>query len=606
MFFPRRLALPALLALMAGNGGPAWAAIANGVTSAVGSGNSNSSGELFLNVWDDTAAWSYSLDLGTTVEQFLANPAARTWNLDQRFKDFAAQGHPLHFNIAANNTYGGIAAAGLGAVPSTYGVLSSVLDDPAATALADARTGTAGTNVQQYSSPVQTRINALNLQAAAQNGLIPGDPVDMARFDLNLGETTDANNDVYGGYFATLWGVNLSNRFAFSTTATVRDANGAADQTVRLYFFGLQGPGVNKVRATDLGGGSLRASLDTSQATLVWSVGGSGGPGGGASCEQLAWAGSLADGESIVAYSVAHSADCPAAAKTLTCTDGVLAGSDIYNLPSCADTACTLPWGGKLDSGQSVTAYQAATSVACVAETRVCSEGVLSGSFGFSACAAPLACVLPWGGSLADGQSVTAYVRKLDSDCAAGAEVRSCRNGVLNGRAAFATCTAPDITQAAGCALPWGGSLGDGQSVTAYQIATSAECPSAAEVRTCANGVLDGGYIYPGCSAPTGPYIELLFPKGGETLVAGRKQAILWDSGLIAAGRPATVWFSRNGGGTWKRLKSGVKIGRATLAWRPSAGQRTEAGLIRVCLSGLKAGAAVCGKSAGVFSVRRR
>ena len=47
---------------------------------------------------------------------------------------------------------------------------------------------------------------------------------------------------------------------------------------------------------------------------------------------------------------------------------------------------CAVPWGGKIEHGQSVTAYQNA-SPPCISETRTCNGGALSGSFTNQACA---------------------------------------------------------------------------------------------------------------------------------------------------------------------------------------------------------------------------
>lgn len=49
---------------------------------------------------------------------------------------------------------------------------------------------------------------------------------------------------------------------------------------------------------------------------------------------------------------------------------------------------CTLPWGGLLEHGASVTAYKEAVStVGCESEQRTCNDGSLSGSFSHKACA---------------------------------------------------------------------------------------------------------------------------------------------------------------------------------------------------------------------------
>lgn len=54
-----------------------------------------------------------------------------------------------------------------------------------------------------------------------------------------------------------------------------------------------------------------------------------------------------------------------------------------------ASCGCALPWGGTLSEGQSVTAYQtdAAPYGGCVSETRTCSGGTLSGSYQYQSCA---------------------------------------------------------------------------------------------------------------------------------------------------------------------------------------------------------------------------
>ena len=48
------------------------------------------------------------------------------------------------------------------------------------------------------------------------------------------------------------------------------------------------------------------------------------------------------------------------------------------------------------------------------------------------------------------------------------------------------------------CSLPWGGTIADGQTVTAYQSSSASYCY--AQVRTCSNGVLNGSYSYQTCN----------------------------------------------------------------------------------------------------------
>lgn len=104
------------------------------------------------------------------------------------------------------------------------------------------------------------------------------------------------------------------------------------------------------------------------------------------------------------------------------------------------------------------------------------------------------ACNLPWGGTIGSGSIVTAYQTNGHSNCPSVSETRSCSNGVLSGSYTYATCSAP-----VSCTLPWGGTLANGASTTAYQTSTSSNCASAAETRTCSNGTLSGSYTYQTC-----------------------------------------------------------------------------------------------------------
>ena len=171
---------------------------------------------------------------------------------------------------------------------------------------------------------------------------------------------------------------------------------------------------------------------------------------------------------------------------------------------------CTVgvPGGGTMHSGQSVTAYSAATSTyptACssISETRTCTNGTLSGSFTNASCSdgTPAPCSLPWGGSTAHGTSVTAYAAAnvaYGGSCSSIS--RGCTNGTLSGNAlyAFGSCS---VNPPATCVTPWGATIAHGGTVLAYQAATvnsSATCVS--ETQTCTNGTLSGSYTNDTCS----------------------------------------------------------------------------------------------------------
>jgi hypothetical protein len=447
------------------------AAIANGAPKLVPIDfNSASSGELFLSVWDETAQKSYSLDLGVTAEQLLANPAGRTWALGQRFRDFAATGNPLKFNVAAANTFGTVNAPPAGLAPAGYGILTSVRDNPAEKAKADGRTGTSGTEIQQIASFIQGRVNNLNLNAVFQKyGGSPSGSAPMGDFTENLDEVTDGTRDVYRSYFNYLWGENIANKVPFSTTAAVR--SGSGEDTLLLYFLGLEAPGSAKLLATNLSAsGDRKLRLDPAAATLTW---GEGGP---------------------------------------------VVGAD---------------------------------------------------------------CALPWGGTLASGQSITAYGSSQAVDCATVAETRTCTNGNLSGSAAYPTCAGLPV--AAPCGLPWGGTLASGASVTAYRADVAVNCAAQAETRSCSAGQLSGSYRYAACAEPSGPFVQLLSLNNGERIKVRSRNTVQWDSRNLKRSPRLVAQFYKKAGARWLTVRDNLRR-TGSFMWRPSGGQATTAGLLRICL----------------------
>ena len=153
-------------------------------------------------------------------------------------------------------------------------------------------------------------------------------------------------------------------------------------------------------------------------------------------------------------------------------------------------------------------------------------------------------CSLPWGSTINAGQSITAYSAAnppVGQSCSTLAQTRSCTNGTLNGSYSSQSCSAL-------CALPWGGTIAQGQSVTAYS-ATSAPagqlCTSKAQTRTCgADGSLTGSFTNQSCSNTV------------ITIASSSSNFNLWNY-LVANGQS-------NGGaaGTWSvAVASGVVIG---------------------------------------------
>lgn len=168
--------------------------------------------------------------------------------------------------------------------------------------------------------------------------------------------------------------------------------------------------------------------------------------------------------------------------------------------------ACDLPWGGTIANGETVTAFSDATPCkdaeckqpwACADEVRTCTNGVLSGSYTNQQCNIPVVdCTTPWGATVADGDSIDAYTTAGDGskECVTVPTSHTCTAGSFvpameSWSAAATNCPA------VACDLPWGGTLADGGSVTAYMhqdCISKAACIS--ETRTCTGGVLSGSY----------------------------------------------------------------------------------------------------------------
>jgi len=110
-------------------------------------------------------------------------------------------------------------------------------------------------------------------------------------------------------------------------------------------------------------------------------------------------------------------------------------------------THCTVAPFGTVLNGASVRAFQAVPNgQSCASEMRVCNNGVLSGSFTQASCtvtAPPAAsCTLPFGGSLNSGQSIDAYqASSVPNGSTCVSEIRNCSNGNLSGSFVHGSCS---------------------------------------------------------------------------------------------------------------------------------------------------------------------
>ncbi|MFN3980105.1 MAG: hypothetical protein ACK4SA_06965 [Caldilinea sp.] len=133
-----------------------------------------------------------------------------------------------------------------------------------------------------------------------------------------------------------------------------------------------------------------------------------------------------------------------------------------YRLGGTATTpSCNLPWGGTINNGQSVTAYQSNSvpfGSSCVAETRTCSNGTLTGSYTNSSCSVqpPASCstqTLSWGPSNFCQASATgtthggAAALTNTTAGATGSATATCNNGTwnLSGATCSASLSAPTV-----------------------------------------------------------------------------------------------------------------------------------------------------------------
>jgi Tfp pilus assembly protein PilX len=112
--------------------------------------------------------------------------------------------------------------------------------------------------------------------------------------------------------------------------------------------------------------------------------------------------------------------------------------------------SCATPWGATISHGATASAFQTASVVSpasCVSETRSCSNGTLSGSYTNASCAVISSndCTTPWGATVSDGGSVTAYQNATPS-VACASETRSCASGSLSGSYQYSSCVVTPAT----------------------------------------------------------------------------------------------------------------------------------------------------------------
>jgi hypothetical protein len=209
----------------------------------------------------------------------------------------------------------------------------------------------------------------------------------------------------------------------------------------------------------------------------------------------------IPSGTSVTAFqngSAAASANC--VSQTRTCTNGKLSGSYNYSLCSETEYAGCVFNGRPLAHNETVKAFLASTTAvgaACKEETRKCVNGALSGSYSFSACTPGLYKSCSFNGkSVAHGEAVTAYYAGTAAACVS--ESRVCKDGILTGTYAYMSCTVSSVSLKS--CLFNGKTIAHGEVVKAYpkdNVGFGEACDS--EARECVNGALTGTAKYSTC-----------------------------------------------------------------------------------------------------------
>lgn len=210
----------------------------------------------------------------------------------------------------------------------------------------------------------------------------------------------------------------------------------------------------------------------------------------------------LAEGQTVTAYlSSAADSSQKCVSEQRVCANGSLGGT--YRYTSCqpyVERACLFN-GREIPHGGVVQAYKQSTvgyGNSCAAEARTCKDGVLSGSAPFASCEVgeAMACLFD-GKTLKHSESVRAYsVSSVSYGAQCASEIRVCSNGVMTGSFGYTACS---VDGPKACLFN-GQNVAHGESVQAFAASSMTGSPCAAEVRSCQNGILSGSLPNASCS----------------------------------------------------------------------------------------------------------
>jgi type IV pilus modification protein PilV len=250
------------------------------------------------------------------------------------------------------------------------------------------------------------------------------------------------------------------------------------------------------------------------------------------------WGDQVATGDSVTAYQdtiVPFGSEC--VSQTGTCqSDGTFSPNITYTNQNCAPAStedCTTPWNTTVTNGQSVSAYKLATVPADTScdnasnvETRLCADGILSGSYTNASCAEQTTRTISVNvtqtgtGSVSDisvtgsGAICTGTSCSVANDwtgtlsasgtCSGTSSTVSGTSGTLSSTATTASITLANCTGPV-CPKPWDSTqtIASGESLIAYGEETvpyNSDCSSVQHTRFCNDGSLSGEGVYETCS----------------------------------------------------------------------------------------------------------
>jgi len=249
----------------------------------------------------------------------------------------------------------------------------------------------------------------------------------------------------------------------------------------------------------------------------------------------------IAHGQSVMAFqnsSVPFGQTCQSESRL--CQNGVLSGNFAFSSCAVGQAQSCLFNGQTVAHGQSVTAFLTSSvpfGQTCTQEARTCVNGALSGSYQFGSCSAgqPQSCLFN-GQTIAHGQAVTAYgSSSVPFGQTCSGESRLCNNGVLSGSFQFSAC-APG--QPASCLFN-GQTIAHGQAVTAFQAATvPAGQLCQPETRLCNNGNLSGSFAFSSCQVQAPP------PQPVPLCLAGSAQSPVFNHTPYVSGQSGLFFYS--------------------------------------------------------------